>query len=66
MTYAANFSEAPARKTEKSRPIKAAPRSSQTQDEDLDRLQRLAASGRRGVDLSKLSREEIRAHLFGD
>ena len=32
----------------------------------LEHLEKLAASGGHGVDLSKLSREEIRARLFGD
>lgn len=63
MHDSANLAAARARKAEKPRPVH---RTAPQRDADIDRLQGLAASGRAGVDLSKLSRDEIRAHLFGD
>lgn len=46
------------------RAAKAAPASDQSAY--MEHLEKLAASGGNGVDLSKMSREEIRARLFGD
>ena len=59
MSRAGNLAEAPSRRD--TRGADAPQR-----DEDLDRLVKLADSGRQGINLAKLSRKEIRARLFGD
>lgn len=63
MHHSANLAAARARKADKTKPVA---RTGPRRDADIERLQGLAASGRAGVDLSKLSRDEIRAHLFDD
>lgn len=49
-------------------PAKSATKAARATDQStyLEHLEKLAASGGHGVDLSKMSREEIRARLFGD
>lgn len=61
MKYARNLAVAPVKKAPKAR----ASRPARESDADLERLVGLADSGRTGVNLADLSREEIRARLFG-